>query len=726
MGGSAITIEATDSQVSIVNNIITINPSSDLDFNTQYSILIPAGAFQNSDNILVNETTLSFTTVTLPQIISTTPINRAIDVNAGINITLAFNIDVTAVNGKNITLTPMGGSAITIAVNDSQVSIVNNIVTINPSSDLDFNTQYSILIPAGAFQNTDNIPTASETTFSFTTSLDSSIPVIISTSPSDGEIGVRTDTTNIILTFNNGDNLRESALVDDFITINGEALSSLVINNNIVTLEYSREFDSLTTYDVRILAGAFRYVSGGSTQTDTIFSFTTGVVFPEIILTTPASGETGVFVDANISLIFNVDITAVIGKSITISPSAGGLDIVIPVTDSQISIANNTVFINLDSSLDINTEYNVMIPVGAFQNSENNAMENSATFSFTTEDQVPVVLGTIPNNNDIEILVGANIILNFDSDVSAVIGNNITITPTAGGTAIIIPIDDIQVNVNNNVVTINPSANLEFGTEYSVVIPAGSLKRTDSNLPTTSDITFIFTTQSVSTIPQVINITPSDGEVGIELGTPIVLTFNVNIEGVDGKRIRFMMANGTILNAHFIGNSSNPFIININNNTLTIEVGNSFLNDNMLYLLHIDEGAFKNPDTSETSEKYQSAFTLGNPPAPQINITSPSAGMTGVSRNSQIILFFDINITFINLSQNITLSTSGSLPIVISLSDDAQITLVESSVDNSIRINPTSLLEANKEYTLVVPGGIAQSPSGPVNDPFSLTFTTGD
>ncbi|MGB3757858.1 MAG: Ig-like domain-containing protein, partial [Rivularia sp. (in: cyanobacteria)] len=67
---------------------------------------------------------------------------------------ISFNLgkDVTAVNGKNITITAGGGEVITIAANDAtQVSIMSGVVTINPNLELLNGTNYTVAIEAGAF-----------------------------------------------------------------------------------------------------------------------------------------------------------------------------------------------------------------------------------------------------------------------------------------------------------------------------------------------------------------------------------------------------------------------------------------------------------------------------------------------------------------------------------------------------------------------------------------------
>jgi hypothetical protein len=95
----------------------------------------------------------ALTYVTGPDLVSTSPANNATDV--------ALDTDLTATFGKNISantgLIELRRSSDNSLVEDfdvtnpAEVSIVDNVVTINPTSDLILNTTYNVVIPAGAF-----------------------------------------------------------------------------------------------------------------------------------------------------------------------------------------------------------------------------------------------------------------------------------------------------------------------------------------------------------------------------------------------------------------------------------------------------------------------------------------------------------------------------------------------------------------------------------------------
>ena len=81
--------------------------------------------------------------------------------------------DVTAVAGKNITITDEDGNITTIAADDPQVIINGGVVTINPTSDLINGKTYTVAIEEGAFIDASNNEfdgtLATDGTFNFTT-----------------------------------------------------------------------------------------------------------------------------------------------------------------------------------------------------------------------------------------------------------------------------------------------------------------------------------------------------------------------------------------------------------------------------------------------------------------------------------------------------------------------------------------------------------------------------
>jgi len=91
----------------------------------------------------------------------TSPAEGATGVAVSSDITLTFDEMVTA-NTGNITIAPASGTAISIAVTNSQVSIGgtnDTVVTINPTSNLMASTEYTVFVPTHAFQDSNSVRT---------------------------------------------------------------------------------------------------------------------------------------------------------------------------------------------------------------------------------------------------------------------------------------------------------------------------------------------------------------------------------------------------------------------------------------------------------------------------------------------------------------------------------------------------------------------------------------
>ena len=173
-GGTTLTIAVGDAQVSIAGAVVTINPTNNLAVSTTYTLTVPAGAIADASGNAGSLVTLSFstaaaldTTTPIFDSSSSLPAADATDFPANSNIRLTYNEAVQAGTG-DITITPSGGAAITIAVGDAQVSIAGAVVTIDPTNNLAVSTTYTLTVPAGAIVDASG-NAGSLVTLSFTT-----------------------------------------------------------------------------------------------------------------------------------------------------------------------------------------------------------------------------------------------------------------------------------------------------------------------------------------------------------------------------------------------------------------------------------------------------------------------------------------------------------------------------------------------------------------------------
>ncbi len=132
-----------------------LNPSSDLDEDTEYYVLIDSSAFNGFDGIS-SKTTLNFKTVdnNNPSLSSSSPSDDAANVIVSSNIVLTFNEAVDAESGNIDIVNTSTGEAIEIDVTGVLLSGSGTTeITINPSSDLEHDISYHVKIDSTAFDD---------------------------------------------------------------------------------------------------------------------------------------------------------------------------------------------------------------------------------------------------------------------------------------------------------------------------------------------------------------------------------------------------------------------------------------------------------------------------------------------------------------------------------------------------------------------------------------------
>ncbi|MGB1130344.1 MAG: Ig-like domain-containing protein, partial [Haloferula sp.] len=176
-------IDIDDAQVSISGGILTINPSSDLEFGKNYAVQISSGAIQdtagNAFAGINDDTTWNFSTVlpsdtTPPSIVTLEPADDSVDVALGANLVVTFDEDI-AVGSGSVTLKNLSdGTQDTIDINDAQITVSGTQLTINPALNLVLGKQYAVQIANTAIEDLSGnafAGIADDSTWSFTTVL---------------------------------------------------------------------------------------------------------------------------------------------------------------------------------------------------------------------------------------------------------------------------------------------------------------------------------------------------------------------------------------------------------------------------------------------------------------------------------------------------------------------------------------------------------------------------
>jgi peptidoglycan hydrolase-like protein with peptidoglycan-binding domain len=171
---------------------ITIIPTAALDEETEYYVMVDATAFDdtssNSYAGITASTTWSFTTAdeTNPTVSTLSPLDDATAVSIDSDLTITFDEAVDAESGDIILYKTSDDSVIqTLDVTADITGSGTTVITINPASNLGYETEYYVMVDVTAFDDASSNSYAgiiASTTWSFTTVDTPICPVITNAS----------------------------------------------------------------------------------------------------------------------------------------------------------------------------------------------------------------------------------------------------------------------------------------------------------------------------------------------------------------------------------------------------------------------------------------------------------------------------------------------------------------------------------------------------------------
>ena len=314
--------------------------------------------------------------------------------NPGDDVTITFTaseaIDTPVVTFKS------GGAAVT----DSSVVYSNTtgntwtaVYTAN-ANDTAGTVSYSIAFSDTA-GNAGTAVTATNDSSSVAVVIDSDLPTLLSSSPSNGSKSAKLD-QNIILKFSE-DIIAGSGQIKLFDSsdqlVEAFTLSPSIISGSTVTLNPSSDLASGSAYYIQIPSTAFVDTAGngfaGISNKTTLNFITLDVNSPYLISSTPSDNAASVKLDQNIVLNFNEAVTAGSGK---IKLFDGKDQLVEAFNVSSSIISGATVTLNPTADLKPDNSYYIQIPSTAFTDAAGNSyagINNKTAINFTTRKKTP-------------------------------------------------------------------------------------------------------------------------------------------------------------------------------------------------------------------------------------------------------------------------------------------------------------------------------------------------
>ena len=341
-------------------------------------------------------------------------------------------------------------------------------------------------------------------------------PTLIEFSPVDDAIDVPI-AQNITLNFNEaikaGDgNIEIIGENEDPRIIPITDASQITISETIITINPLLDLSPNKNYHIRINSGVILDQSGipfGGINDPALFNFkTTETVPPVLISHDPLDEAINIEVGKNIDLTFNEPIKAGSGN-IVISGENEAPRIISMIDASQVAINGNTITINPFQDLSPDKNYHIEVTSDAITDLIGNpyvGISDSTTWNFKTIDTLPpTLISSDPADNASNIDVGENIVLTFSEAIKAGRSGSIEIFDGFEDRRVISVTDTSQVTINGNTVSINPTKDLNFGANYSILISPGAITDLNANrhegINDVSELNFITNPINIPPIP---------------------------------------------------------------------------------------------------------------------------------------------------------------------------------------------------------------------------------
>jgi hypothetical protein len=394
-----------------------------------YTISVGKSLQDLSDNLFQGAST-TFTTWSnvAPVMVSTSPVNNAVQ--------QANNVAVEVVFNQNITLAAVPG--ITIK-NSSNVDVASIVPTVTGATlkighaAFVANEEYTVNVPSGAVIGANAIPSAVPVTWKFKTA-DTNAPAASVVAPTGPGVALN---AKLSMTFiediqlKSGNVYIKDATNDVTVQTLSEANSIVKADKKTLEITPSVNFDYNKQYYVVVTEGLVEDMAGNKSVaiTGTGWNFTT-VLNPgafTVASSVPADVADKVAAGINpITVTFNRDIKT--GSASSVNKIVLKADGVIVIDDAantgRFSYSGNQLTIDAKTDIVANKTYTLEISAGIVTDNWNTPNTAKVITFYTFDNNGPKVASHTPVKDAVNVLTSTNVVVNWDE------------TPLFGGSAI--------------------------------------------------------------------------------------------------------------------------------------------------------------------------------------------------------------------------------------------------------------------------------------------------
>ncbi len=530
-----------------------VNPSTDVTFADAYAdevvgpayANVPAGRAYVQKGYLLGTSAvpspntplivIKFQDIPQPPVVtSIVPGANASNVDRSTAVVAIFSkpMKASTINATNITW-KAGAIPVAFSLN---LSADLSTVTLTPSSILEWGTTYTVTIKgdgaSGVQDNVDNKYMAANKVWSFSTP-PAVHPVVLATSPVNAAIEVPR-TSTVTATFSK--DMTAASVQANFKLHDGTSYVSGTVSYDALTRTATFTADTLpfptwgTLYTASIDTGV---VDTDDLHLESKYSWiftTTAAVYPIVNATSPVNAAIEVPRDTIVTATFSKDMDANSVKANFklhdgTSYVSGTVDYDIPTRTATFTAA----------TLPFptwGTQYTASIDTGAYD-TDNLHLQGKYSWTFTTTAAVyPIVVSRNPAHGAIEVDPTANLTATFSKDMDAstfdtgtcLLFKDLNDDHFYNGTDVLI--GRTATLTSPQVVTIGPSAPLDWNTLYTVNITTG-VKDTDGLY--LQSVSYWFFTTMVLRNPAVLGFSPGAGAVAVPRSTSINVVFSKDL-----------------------------------------------------------------------------------------------------------------------------------------------------------------------------------------------------
>jgi len=467
-----------------------------------------------------------------PTVTSVTPANAATSVSTNTTVTATFSeaINASTVSGTTFQLRDAGSNLVNATVSSS-----SNQITLTPAVSLAASTTYTATITGGAsgVKDLSGNALASNYTWTFTTAAgggttytvfqSSNTPAVPLANDGTGiELGMRfrstqdgfingiryykgsgTSGTHIgSLWTNTGTRLAQATFVNETASGWQQVLFSspvaITANVTYVASYFSPSGDYAGTkpyFTQNIVNGPLIGLADGTDGANGVYRYTTTSAFPtgtfqstnywvDVVFApgvdnvapivsgvSPASGATGVSINATITATFNEAINASTVTTTTFQLGNGAGNLV----SATVNTASNQITLTPSAPLSTSTVYTVTIVGGSsgVKDPAGNALASNYSWSFTTQagDIIPpTVTSVTPANGATSVNTNTPVTATFSEAINAATVNGTTFQLRDAGNNLV----SATVSASSNQITLTPAVALAASTTYNVTIVGGA------------------------------------------------------------------------------------------------------------------------------------------------------------------------------------------------------------------------------------------------------------